>query len=147
MRREAGGIPSLVGLGVGVAALTGCVPIVGAPASDRPSGGAYIVTEQGWWTDAGSEPVETERSKTGTTETTESASEYVDAVRAALPETSPLHMVSDDALEEAGDDYCFLRVEVEQPSLPEVVEGVSIATDDAVVIADAARRLLCPADE
>lgn len=138
MRRRAGGILSLVGLGV--ATLTGCASTADAAPSETGS----IVTEHGWWSDAASLVEETERPSP---EVDEAPGDFVDAVRAALSDSSRLRASSDDALAEAGEDFCFLAAEVDdRPPLPEVVGGMRVEADDAVVIASAARSILCPSD-
>lgn len=139
MRRGAGGILMLA---VGaVATLTACSPAAEA----APSGTGYIVSERGWWSDADSDEVETARSHVAV-ETV--PAEFVAAVRAGLPEDSPVRALPDEALEEVGQDFCFLAVEVDdRPSLPEAVAGVSLSPGDDRVIADAARSVLCPSDD
>ncbi|KEP76301.1 hypothetical protein HR12_24765 [Microbacterium sp. SUBG005] len=138
MRRGAGGILSL--LAVGAAILTGCT----STADAAPSETGFIVTERGWWSDADPPAQETERPSI---EVDEAPADFVNAVRAALSESSPLRASLDDALAEAGEDFCSLAAEADdRPPLPEVVGGVRVAADDAVVIASAARSILCPSD-
>ncbi|MEZ3156900.1 hypothetical protein AB1K56_08210 [Microbacterium sp. BWR-S6Y] len=139
MRRGAGGILMLAA--GAVATLTACSPAAEA----APSGTGYIVSERGWWSDADSDEVETARPQVAV-ET--APAEFVAAVRAGLPEDSPVQALPDEALEEVGQDFCFLAVEVDdRPSLPEAVAGVSLSPGDDRVIADAARSVLCPSDD
>ncbi len=139
MRRGAGGI-LLLGAGA-VAALTACSPAAEA----APSATGYIVTERGWWSDA--DPGEVETARPGVAVDTAPAG-FVAAVRAGLPGDSPVQTLPDEALEEVGQDFCFLAAEVDdRPSLPGVVAGVPLSPGDGLVIADAARSVLCPGDD
>lgn len=139
MRRGAGGILMLAA--GAVATLTACSPAAEA----APSGTGYIVSERGWWSDADSDEVETARPLVAVDT---APAEFVAAVRAGLPEDSPVQAVPDEALEEVGQDFCFLAVEVDdRPSLPEAVAGVSLSPGDDRVIADAAQSVLCPSED
>lgn len=139
MRRGAGGILMLAA--GAVATLTACSPAAEA----APSGTGYIVSERGWWSDADSDEVETARPLVAVDT---APAEFVAAVRAGLPEDSPVQALPDEALEEVGQDFCFLAVEVDdRPSLPEAVAGVSLSPGDDRVIADAARSVLCPSED
>jgi len=139
VRRGAGGILMLAA--GAVATLTACSPAAEA----APSGTGYIVSERGWWSDADSDEVETARPLVAVDT---APAEFVAAVRAGLPEDSPVQALPDEALEEVGQDFCFLAVEVDdRPSLPEAVAGVSLSPGDDRVIADAARSVLCPSED